>query len=308
MTDTHTSPDVDLPWDTLVARASAYAARAPRPGALPSADSTWAVDLEAGTLTVADGPETTTTPIQVAGTFDPAEGTWMWGWEHDSVPDDLALAASRLRTYGERQNRDDLTTSPVHADEELAGGYAEVTAYLWGASGVFAAPAGHTVAYLLIDGPDSGGVPGGVTVPDLIPARGLDRPRLADPDGIPLADEHLASAAPEFTAEQAVAVVVSYLRQLHPLHHLARDDNPTVEMIAQRTSAQEALRRAFWRRSDDLHDNAHLGFDHVFDVETMTDWDAHAVGARMWQVTWVRATPTGEIGEGYLVMLFDDAP
>lgn len=307
MTDPRPSPDADLPWDTLVAQASAYADRAPRVGH-PTPTSAWTVDLEAGTLIFTDGSSTRSVPVQVAGTHVPDDHTWMWGWEHSSVPDELAVAANRLRAYGERHHRSDLTTSPVPADEELARGYAAVAAYLAGARGVFRATSGRTVAYLLVDGAAPRGDGRDVTAADLVPAPALERPQLAGASGIPLVHDALTGPVPEFTSEQAIAVVVSYLRQLHPLHHLARDDNPSVAVLEQRTAAQEALRQAFWRRTDDAHDGARLGFDRAYDVETMSQWDACEVGPRLWQVTFVRETAGGEVGEGYLVMLFDDAP
>ena len=46
---------------------------------------------------------------------DLADLPWMWGWEHTSVPVEWGAAAARLKSYGERPHRDDLTTAVVTA-------------------------------------------------------------------------------------------------------------------------------------------------------------------------------------------------
>ncbi|CCI54175.1 MAG: hypothetical protein LKG20_10960 [Tetrasphaera jenkinsii] len=97
----------DLPWPDLVSAARE---------AIPvCSDAHWQVDLEAGTITHGDEPDARVDPIQVIGTFDASGPTWMWGWEHTSVPVEWGAAAARLKSYGERPHRDDLTTAVVTA-------------------------------------------------------------------------------------------------------------------------------------------------------------------------------------------------
>ena len=167
-----------------------------------------------------------------------------------------------------------------------------------------AAPAGRITAYLAIGaaGPGEGGEAS--VLPDFVPVPGFQRPRAAAPDGIPLTHPLLTAPPPPLTGQHAIAVVASYLRQMHPLYHLPRGDDPSLEM---RTAAQEARRAAFWRR-DGEDAGASLGFDRRFDLDAMSRWDARPVRPRLWQVTYARRLDAAAMNEGCLVMLFDDAP
>ena len=167
-----------------------------------------------------------------------------------------------------------------------------------------AAPAGRITAYLAIGaaGPGEGGEAS--VLPDFVPVPGFQRPRAAAPDGIPLTHPLLTAPPPPLTGQHAIAVVASYLRQMHPLYHLPRGDDPSLEM---RTAAQEARRAALWRR-DGEDAGASLGFDRRFDLDAMSRWDARPVRPRLWQVTYARRLDAAAMNEGCLVMLFDDAP
>jgi len=61
----------------------------------------WEADLEAGTM-VFTKPQglRATVGIQVVGTYNTRDGTWLWGWEHPSVPEPLQAHASTVRQYG----------------------------------------------------------------------------------------------------------------------------------------------------------------------------------------------------------------
>ena len=228
------------------------------------------------------------------------------GLDHTSVPVEWGAAAARLKSYGERQYRDDLTTAVVTTDAAAAQDFGFAGALVWGAHELMAAPAGRITAYLAI----GSGAPGegeATALPDLVPVPGFERPRAAAPDGIPLTHPLLTAPPPPFTGQHAIAVVASYLRQMHPLYHLARGDDPSLEALEMRTAAQEALRAAFWRR-DGEDAGASLGFDRRFDLDAMSRWDARPVGPRLWQVTYERRLDAAAMNEGYLVMLFDDAP
>jgi len=74
-------------------------------------------------------------------------------------------------------------------------------------------------------------------------------------------------------------------------------------------SARSELRAAFWRRTDDFHEGGVFGSGNDYAIAELTDWHAAPVHERLWQVTYRRRiTPDLAMNEGYLVMLFDDAP
>jgi len=72
---------------------------------------------------------------------DLADLPWMWGWEHTSVPVEWGAAAARLKSYGERHHRDDLTTAAVTTDAATADDFGFAGALVWGAHELLAAPA-----------------------------------------------------------------------------------------------------------------------------------------------------------------------
>ena len=65
----------------------------------------WNVDLTKGQIrwTFADGT-LATAGIQVVGTMNPQDGTFLWGWDHPSVPPALADHAAKVKAYGEHHH------------------------------------------------------------------------------------------------------------------------------------------------------------------------------------------------------------
>lgn len=84
-------------------------------------EADWDIDQDAGTI-VFTSPKgvTATCPVQVIGTYNTLDGTWLWGWDHPSVDTALGRHAELCRTYGEQHGVDSLTSrklSDVSEDE-----------------------------------------------------------------------------------------------------------------------------------------------------------------------------------------------
>ena len=47
----------------------------------------WAVDLEAGTIIFTSATKMVTAPVQVIGTYTSLDRTFLWGWDHPSIPE-----------------------------------------------------------------------------------------------------------------------------------------------------------------------------------------------------------------------------
>ena len=324
--------DVDLPWDALRAKAmqqlrlqTTLQDRFMNLGA-----AAWAVDLAAGTITFTSEQQRAVAPVQVVGSLNLVDGTWLWGWDHPSVPEPLAEHARAVRAYGEQHGLERLTTRLIPATADEAWEFAAVADLLGGGQCAYRGPAGSAVVFMTFGNPTltaldaeptepalaepesaepepaepEPGQSGGLT---LIPAA----PRLRFPDGIPAPEtvDSMSGPAPEFSADQAVGVVQSFMRQMRPLY-FADDPAALAEAeVEQRCAGQKLLRQVFWRRTDDAHRDCVLAADTEYDLSVITDWDARQVGERHWQVTYQRPSARDEVrGEGYLVMLFDDAP
>ena len=110
------------------------------------AEDEWAADLEAGTITFTffgDNADTTATAqIQVVGTYDTLDGSFLWAWDHPSVPEALRQHALLARQWGMDCEAAAFTSRKVSCTEDDAWTFAAVTARLANANGVYRGPAG----------------------------------------------------------------------------------------------------------------------------------------------------------------------
>lgn len=111
--------------------------------------TSWAADLEAGTISfVNDKGWTITAPVQVIGTLNTADGTWLWGWDHPSAPDPVAQHARLVRAFGEKHGLGALTTRKIEATQEDGWEFTALACHLAGAQGGYRGPAGKTMVFM----------------------------------------------------------------------------------------------------------------------------------------------------------------
>jgi len=109
----------------------------------------WAADLDAGTITFTnDKGWEITASVQVIGTYNTSDGTWLWGWDHPSVPEPVARDARRVHAFGEKYGLEALTTRQIHADESDAWTFTALACHLAGAQGGYRGPAGPTHVFM----------------------------------------------------------------------------------------------------------------------------------------------------------------
>lgn len=138
-----------LSWDQLregaMAHAQAQTSAHSAAWGMDSAD--WAVDMTTRVLTFTNVRVRAEAPMQVIGTLSP-DGTFMFGWDHPSVPEEAGMAAKSLRDYGEEHDLPELTTQVVPASMEQAWQYAAVANVLTGGQGVYSGAAGPTRVFM----------------------------------------------------------------------------------------------------------------------------------------------------------------
>lgn len=147
--------DYDLPWDALVTKAVRHLQLQTtlQDRFMNLREAAWSVDLRAGTITFTHGAQEAVAPVQIVGTFNTTDSTWMWGWDHPSVPEDLGEHARAVRRYGERHHLEPLTTRVVSASEEQAWEFAAVADLLGRAQCAYRGPAGETLVFMTFDSP-----------------------------------------------------------------------------------------------------------------------------------------------------------
>ena len=110
----------------------------------------WNADLDAGTITFTNAEKglVVTAPVQVVGTYNTEDGTWLWGWDHPSVPASLGEHARRVRDFGERYGLEALTTRKITASMEDAWGFTALACHLGGGQGGYGGPSGPARVFM----------------------------------------------------------------------------------------------------------------------------------------------------------------
>jgi hypothetical protein len=138
------------PADLVFARAEAETALKSQvfQGMLGDEHYDWDVDLEAGVITFNGATKAVSAPVQVIGTYNTLDGTFLWGWDHPSVPEPLGAEARLAREFGRLHNLRLFTTRKVDCTEEQAWVFTAVALYLSGAQGAYRAPFGTTMVFM----------------------------------------------------------------------------------------------------------------------------------------------------------------
>jgi hypothetical protein len=114
-------------------------------------EETWAADLDEGRVvfTFSDGTRAIA-PIQVVGTYNTLDGTFLWGWDHPSVPDSLRDHAKLAQQWGTVNHVRDFTERSVTCSEDDAWRFAAVTNRLADATGIYRGPAGPALVFMTL--------------------------------------------------------------------------------------------------------------------------------------------------------------
>lgn len=104
----------------------------------------WNADLASGVITFANTEMglIVTAPLQVVGTYDTQDRTWLWGWDHSSVAEPLGEHARRVHDFGERYKLEALTTRKIVASKDDAWGFTALDCHLGGGQGGYGGSSG----------------------------------------------------------------------------------------------------------------------------------------------------------------------
>lgn len=108
----------------------------------------WAVDQETGLITFTGKKMVATAAAQIIATYSTQDGTWLWGWDHPSVADNMAGHARQVYEYGEKHGLADLTTRKLAISEDEAWELTALACHLCGAQGAYRGPAGTALVYM----------------------------------------------------------------------------------------------------------------------------------------------------------------
>jgi hypothetical protein len=120
-------------------------------------EAQWNLDMATGTLrfTFADG-RVLNAPVQVIGTYNTKDGSFLWGWDHPSVPLSLRRAAQRVHDYGLAHGIERFTERSLECTQDQAWELTAAAAQLDGAAGAYRGDAKGTWVYMVFATPDAG--------------------------------------------------------------------------------------------------------------------------------------------------------
>jgi hypothetical protein len=112
-------------------------------------EARWDVDQDAGkiTFTFNDGTIAESN-VQIIGTYNREDGTFLWGWDHPSVVEPLRAASKLAHEWGTTNNVALFTKRMVSCTEDEAWGFTAVAGRLGGASGAYRGQSGTTLIYM----------------------------------------------------------------------------------------------------------------------------------------------------------------
>jgi hypothetical protein len=142
-----------LPYETFLARARHELAfkTASHVRLFNLAEADWDADLVAGTITFTSPQVVMTSPVQVVGTYNLLDSTWLWGWDHPSVSEPLARAAEVVRQYGEQSGVVSLTTRKLSCSEKDAWDFTALACKLYGGQGAYRGPDGDALVFFVYE-------------------------------------------------------------------------------------------------------------------------------------------------------------
>lgn len=115
---------------------------------LANAES-WGADLDEGAVTFQfDNGVVAKAPMQIIGTYNLADGTFLWGWDHPSVDEPLRLHATLALEWGRTNGVAAFTNRKVECSEDDAWSFAAVANRLANANGAYRGPSGSTLVFM----------------------------------------------------------------------------------------------------------------------------------------------------------------
>ncbi len=88
-------------------------------------EESWDIDQDDGLIvfTFSDGT-VAKAPVQIIGTFNSSDETFMWGWDHPSVKPELQEAAIQVKAFGKKHDLKELYNQNISCNEQRAWEYA----------------------------------------------------------------------------------------------------------------------------------------------------------------------------------------
>jgi hypothetical protein len=113
----------------------------------------WDVDQAKGTITFTNtkkGHKKLVGKVQIIGSFNSADKTWLWGWANETVNEELKKDALQLKEYGGANKLKQLTEEKWEGEMNDGWKMTALAAKLLRAEGAYRGPAGKLYVFMVI--------------------------------------------------------------------------------------------------------------------------------------------------------------
>ncbi len=113
-------------------------------------EAEWSVDQGIGSIvfTIPRRRITATAPVQIIGTYDTSDSTWLWGWSNPSLSAGLVSDARKMKEYGQAHGYQMLTSPKGTCPEAMAWNLVALACLRCGRQGAYRGPAGTTMVFM----------------------------------------------------------------------------------------------------------------------------------------------------------------
>ena len=111
-------------------------------------DTNWLLDQEQGTISFDSKKIHAVAPVQIIGTYNTADGTWLWAWDNKSLVKGLTRDSQVVREYGQKHGIAPLTTRKLNCDEADCWEFTALACQLCKAEGAYRGPGGTTLVFI----------------------------------------------------------------------------------------------------------------------------------------------------------------
>jgi hypothetical protein len=112
-------------------------------------EADWSIDQESGTVIfkLSDGL-TAICPVQIIGTYNTLDATWLWSWANSSVVAALQQNALQVEEFGQKNGFEPLTIRKLACTEQQAWDLTALACKLCEAQGAYRGSVGDTLVFM----------------------------------------------------------------------------------------------------------------------------------------------------------------
>lgn len=112
-------------------------------------DAAWSVNQDDGSVVFhTKSGMVVTAPVQIIGSYNTIEKSWLWGWANASINEALRRDAEKVRQYAFEQGINELTDAKIECEESDCWEFTALACKLCDAQAGYRGPAGSTLIFM----------------------------------------------------------------------------------------------------------------------------------------------------------------